>query len=146
MNKKILRIVALTAISWWIVLADRGVYADESALVTQPDFPKIIYQPEDQMVYVGSNATFTVNAENADGYQWLRNGNPLNSQTNSSLTISNANIKDVGYYSCNLFKDIEVVPTRAASLADWPIQSQDRCRRCLRRVAATAGPLQVLLF
>ena len=68
------------------------------------------------MVYAGSNATFTVTAVNTDGYQWWRNGNPINGQTNNSLTITNAGINDVGYYSCNLFKDIEVVPTRAASL------------------------------
>jgi hypothetical protein len=116
MNKKISRIIAFVAITGWVMFAGINAYADDSALVVQPDFPKIISQPEDQMVYLGSNATFTVKAVNTDGYQWLRNGNPINGQTNASLTITNAGINDVGYYSCHLFKDIEVVPTRAANL------------------------------
>jgi len=39
--------------------------ADESAAyAVQPEFPKIIIQPEDQLVPIGSNATFTVIATN----------------------------------------------------------------------------------
>jgi hypothetical protein len=116
MNKKISRIIVFAVITGTFALPVISACADDSALVVQPDFPKIIYQPEDQMVYTGSNATFTVKVENADGYQWLRNGNPINGQTNASLNIINAGVKDVGYYSCNVFKDIEVVPTRSASL------------------------------
>jgi hypothetical protein len=116
MNKKISRIIVIGAITCAVMLAGHSTYADDSALVVQPDFPKIISQPEDQMVYLGSNATFVVTAVNTDGYQWLHNGNAINGQTNTSLTITNASINDVGYYSCNVLKDIEVVPTRAASL------------------------------
>lgn len=116
MNKKTSQTIIVAALTGWAMLMGIRAYADDAALTVQPDFPRIISQPEDQMVYVGSNATFTVKAENADGYQWLRNGNQLSAQTNSSLTITNAGINDVGYYSCNIFKDIEAVPTRAASL------------------------------
>ena len=115
MNKKTLVTIAFATITGVVALAGINANPDDSTVV-QPDFPKIIYQPEDQMVYLGSNAVFTVKATNTDGYQWLRNGNPINGQTNSSLIITNASIRDVGYYSCNLFKDIEVVPTRAANL------------------------------
>jgi hypothetical protein len=73
-------------------------------------------QPEDRMVAVGSGVHFTVTAENADGYQWLRNGNPVNGGTNSTFTIKNAGINDVGLYSCTVSKNMESVPTRAASL------------------------------
>jgi hypothetical protein len=116
MNKKISQIIVFAAITGWIVLIGIGVYADDSGLVVQPEFPKIISQPEDQMVYLGSNATFTVTAENVDAYQWLRNGNLINAQTNSSLIIANAGINDVGFYSCDVYKNTEAVPTRAASL------------------------------
>jgi hypothetical protein len=68
------------------------------------------------MAGFGSNAVFTVTASNTDSYQWLRNGNLLDGQTNASLVISNCSINDVGYYSCNLYKSIEDVPTRRASL------------------------------
>jgi hypothetical protein len=104
------------AINGLVVFAGINAYANDPALVVQSDFPKIIYQPEDQMVNVGSNATFTVTAQNADGYQWLHNGNLITDQTNTSLTITNCGVNDVGYYSCNVFKNIETVPTRSASL------------------------------
>lgn len=84
--------------------------------VIQPEFPKIIWQPENQLVPMETNATFIVKATNADGYRWLRNGVVVDGQTNNSLTITNAGVNDVGYYSCEVFKGIEGVPTRAASL------------------------------
>ena len=34
----------------------------------------------------------------------------------ATRSAANASLNDVGYYSCSLIKDIEVVPTRAASL------------------------------
>jgi hypothetical protein len=116
MNKKISQVISFAAIIWSAVFAGGSVYADDSALVNQPDFPRIISQPEDQMVYVGSNVTFTVKAANTDGYQWLHNGTPLDGQTNASLVITNCSLNEVGYYSCNIFQDIQVVPTRSASL------------------------------
>jgi hypothetical protein len=84
--------------------------------VPQPQYPFIIYQPDDQFVPFGSNATFSVTAVNADGYQWLRNGNAIASGTNSTLVIQNAGIQDVSYYSCSVFKGMESIPTRLASL------------------------------
>jgi hypothetical protein len=116
-NMNNLKTLALAAITVTIALAGRSAPAvAPNAIPTQPDFPQIILQPEDQMVPFASNATFSVTALNTDAYQWLRNGNPLAGQTNTSLTISDCGLSDVGYYSCNLFKDIEVVPTRSAEL------------------------------
>ncbi|HTX22479.1 MAG TPA: immunoglobulin domain-containing protein [Candidatus Aquilonibacter sp.] len=130
-NNKILKLTALAAATGVALLAGINIYsqnlapaaaspaAPPASVVTvaiQPEFPLITSQPEDQMVPFGSNATFTVTAVNADGYQWLRNGNNLDSQTNSSLTITNCGLSDVGYYSCYVFEDTEGVPTRAASL------------------------------
>jgi len=121
MNKKTLKIIALTIFMGAVVVfTGSRAYCDNSAPVVQaavqPEFPVITLQPEDQMVYLGSNATFTVKAVNADGYQWLRNGGSMPDQTNTSLIITNAQISDVGYYLCNVYKDSETVPTRAASL------------------------------
>lgn len=125
---KILEKLTLTLIATSIMLANITAFAQNAvptssnmaasakASVAQPDFPKIILQPENQMAYFGSNAIFVVTAANTDGYQWLRNGVPLDDQTNASLVITNCSLSDVGYYSCNLYLDIEVVPTRAASL------------------------------
>lgn len=110
MKNRILSLVVLTAI------ATSVANGQTSAFLDQPEFPKILLQPEDQSVPIGTNAAFTVQAINADSYQWLHNGNPIPDGTNSSLTILNATVNDVGYYSCEVFKGFEGVPTRAASL------------------------------
>ena len=70
----------------------------------------------DQVVPIGSDVVLSVQANNADGYQWLINGVPADGQTNNSLTIVNAGIGDVGLYSCEVFNGGEMVPTRAASV------------------------------
>jgi hypothetical protein len=69
------------------------------------------------MVHTDSNATFSVSAANGPlAYQWLLNGITIPAATNSTLTINNARLQDVGLYSCNVSKDLEIVPTRAAQL------------------------------
>ncbi|MGH8024132.1 MAG: hypothetical protein ACRED1_11150 [Limisphaerales bacterium] len=84
--------------------------------IPQWQYPLILLQPDDQCVPVSSNATFTVTALNADGYQWFFNGNALTNGTNSSFVVQNAGIKNVGLYSCDVFKGQESVPTRSAML------------------------------
>jgi hypothetical protein len=119
MKKNHLKATGMAAIAGIILLATRNVSAvgpAATSAILQPDFPQIVLQPEDQMIGFGSNATFTVTALNTDGYQWLFNGNSLDGQTNNSLIITNCGLANVGYYSCNLFKVIQVVPTRSASL------------------------------
>jgi Immunoglobulin domain len=117
MNKKnILQKITIAMFCGSVASAGINAYSTDSVNIVQPEFPKIIFQPEDQLVPFGSNAVFTVKAANADGYQWLRNGNPMDNQTNNSFTITNAGVSDVGFYSCYVYKDMEGVPTRAASL------------------------------
>ena len=83
----------------------------------QAAFPQITVQPVDQTVPVGATVTVSVQAINADSYQWLINGVPADGQTNTSLTIASARISDVGYYSCNVsLTGGGTVPTRAANL------------------------------
>jgi hypothetical protein len=116
MNKKIPHFITLAAITGLLAIAGT-VYAQTTDALDQSEFPTITAQPTDQCVPLGSNATFTVIATNGPlAYQWLLNGVPIDGQTNSSLTIANAQIGDVGYYSCNVSQGLEVVPTRAASL------------------------------
>lgn len=116
MKKNTLRTIVFTAIATAISLTGIIASAQDSATIAQPEFAKIILQPEDQLVYIGSNATFSVTAENADAYQWSFNGNPVNDATNSSFSVLNAQTTDVGFYSCKVFQGAEAVPTRAASL------------------------------
>ena len=66
---------------------------------------------------MGSNAVLSVQAVNADSYQWLSNGVAIEGQTNSSLVIEQVGIEDAGSYSCNVSQNGgDAVPTRAASL------------------------------
>ncbi|MGH7942267.1 MAG: immunoglobulin domain-containing protein, partial [Limisphaerales bacterium] len=88
----------------------------QSFPVPQPQYPFIILQPNDQCLPIGSDVTFTVTALNADGYQWLRNGNAMEDATNSTLVIQNAGIQNVSYYSCDVFNGMQSIPTRSALL------------------------------
>jgi hypothetical protein len=75
-------------------------------------------KPTDQVVLTGSNIVLSVQAANADGYQWRRNGTPVEGQTNSCLVIEQVAIEDAGSYSCDVSKEGgEVVPTRSASVS-----------------------------
>ena len=102
-------------IVWFVMLATAARMAVAQQISTQsiqPEFPRIIYQPENQLVPLGSNATFIVIAQNGPlTYQWLRNGVVLDGLTNSGIIVLNAQIEDVGLYSCNISKGLEVVPT-----------------------------------
>jgi hypothetical protein len=111
MKKQIVLFVMLAAAAKLAVAQEIGTQS------IQPEFPKIIYQPENQLVPLGSNATFIVIATNGPlAYQWLRNGVVLDGLTNSGIIVLDAQIEDVGLYSCNVSRGLEVVPTRAASL------------------------------
>ena len=67
----------------------------------------------DQAVPVGSNAVLSVQANNADGYQWQCNGVAIEGQTNSTLVIENAGINNAGSYSA-MFPRLAEMPCRPA--------------------------------
>jgi|GEM_PF-1050383 hypothetical protein len=118
---KIPNIIALTAVTGLLVIAGNIAHAQTTDLlltdsVDQSVFPQITAQPVDQTVLVGANVVLSVQANNADGYQWLFNGVPLDGQTNSTLVIQSAGISDAGLYSCAVSLGTEAVPTRAASV------------------------------
>jgi hypothetical protein len=122
MKKRILYIITLAAITGGGLIADNIAQAQTTdPLMTdsidQSEFPQVTAQPVDQAVLIGSCAVVSVQADNADRYQWLHNGVPVEGQTNSALVIQNAGIDDVGLYSCAVSKGAETVPTRAASVS-----------------------------
>lgn len=122
MKKCIPCILSLAGLAGFLALASNSTQAQTTdPLLTdsidQSAFPQITAQPVDQTVPVGSIVTLSVQADNADGFQWRINGVPTDGQTNSSLTIPSAGIGDVGFYSCEVFSGSEMVPTRAASVS-----------------------------
>lgn len=106
----------LAATVWSLITVGKTLAGDLTATSLQPEFPLVTIQPQDQMVRAGSNITLNAEAENKDGYQWVKNGKLIEGATNGTLTIANAKIEDAGFYTCYAIKDTEVVPTRTASL------------------------------
>lgn len=141
MNEKIPHIIiTLAAITGFFAIAGNTAHTQttDSLLidsVDQSEFPQITTQPVDQAVLIGANVVLLVQANNADGYQWLQNGDLLDGQTNSVLIIQNAGINDVGLYSCEVYNGDQAVPTRAASLCVETTAS------ATKTVTTTAGTL-----
>jgi pectin methylesterase-like acyl-CoA thioesterase len=80
--------------------------------------PNILTNPVSQSISGGGTATFTNSATGIGSptYQWLKNGNPIAGQTNSSLTISNASANDAASYSVIVSNSAGVVTSSSASL------------------------------
>jgi len=90
-------------------------YAATNGTVVHP--PVITKEPVDRMVRLGTNVTFTVEAQPGQKkeeltYQWLFNCIQLNDEanhilgaTNSSLIIYNVTTNDVGFYSCAVHRE-----------------------------------------
>ncbi len=67
--------------------------------------PVFLTQPQSQSLFVGSNASFTVEAAHCTGYQWQMDGTNLiddghfSGVTNSTLEIASVTTNDSGSYS-----------------------------------------------
>jgi hypothetical protein len=63
--------------------------------------PVITFQPTNQMVFVGNNATFSVTAGGTTplSYQWNFNGTNIAGATNTSLTLTNVQLNQAGNYA-----------------------------------------------
>jgi hypothetical protein len=125
MKTRVPYIISLAAITGLLAITPNIIHAQttDPLLANSADqslFPQITAQPLDQAVPIGSNVVLSVQANNADACQWLRNGVPLTGQTNNVLTINKVGINDVGLYSCQVFDGGpivgQMVPTRAASV------------------------------
>lgn len=125
MKKCIPHIVSLAAIAGFLAMARNHAPAQTTDplladSIDQSLFPQITAQPLDQVVQIGSNVVLSVEANNANACQWLKNGVPLKEQTNRTLIIPNAGMDDVGLYACQVFNGGPIagamVPTRMASV------------------------------
>jgi len=65
-----------------------------------PTFPVISQQPSSQTVNFGGTATFSVGVTSAPplSFQWHVNCRDLAGETNSTLTVTNVGLDDVGHY------------------------------------------------
>jgi len=78
--------------------------------------PKIIAEPEDELVGAGTEASLVVQANYGEHYQWFRNGAAIPGATKSILSFAKIDIKDAGNYSCNISGGEKTVSTRMASV------------------------------
>lgn len=58
--------------------------------------PSITEQPQDQTVYIGTPATFSIAAQGAQSYQWQRNGFDISGATAGSYTLASTSLADDG--------------------------------------------------
>ncbi|MBI3415922.1 MAG: immunoglobulin domain-containing protein, partial [Verrucomicrobia bacterium] len=81
--------------------------------------PTIAKQPRSQVFVPGATVAFDVVANGTPplNYQWLRNGQPLRGETNSTLSVTNAKIADAGIYSVNVSNAAGSVISERATLA-----------------------------
>ena len=88
-----------------------------------PPAAVIVSQPTNRTVYVGQPATFTVTATGTPPlyYQWLFEGVPLPNQTNSAITIFNAQLTDAGNYSVIVSNAVDSVMSSNALLTVNPL-------------------------
>ncbi len=88
-------------------------------LVSSGSPPAINTQPQNQAIFVGQSATFSVNAGGTVplNYQWYFDSNTaLPNATNASLTITNAQLTDIGGYSVIVSNLFGSVPSESAGL------------------------------
>ena len=81
--------------------------------------PTVSTQPQDQTVFAGQNATFSVIASGTGplSYQWYYNDDTLlTNATNPSLTITNAQLTDIGGYSVIVSNASGLMPSDTAAL------------------------------
>jgi uncharacterized delta-60 repeat protein len=67
----------------------------------EADIPVILQPPESKTVNIGGTVDFTITAaaENPLGFQWFKDGIALAGATDATLTVSNVQPKQIGYYS-----------------------------------------------
>jgi subtilase family serine protease len=93
-----------------------------TATFAQP--PQITTQPVNQVVNPGQSATFMISAIGSGPllYQWLRNGNPINSATTTSYVFASAQPSDSGtLFSCLVNSPAGSTTSQTAKLTVRPI-------------------------
>jgi len=77
------------------------IVATLDLLSLTPVAPTIVSQPTNQAALQGSSASFGVIASGSLPltYQWRKGATPIVSGTNASLTVTNVQVSDAGYYS-----------------------------------------------
>ena len=92
-----------------------SVTSQVAVLIVQSP-PTITQHPVNLTVAAGSSATFSVAADNAIGYQWLKNGVPIPNATNTFYAIPSAQASDAAGYSVIVSNSFSTVTSFTATL------------------------------
>ena len=79
--------------------------------------PVIVAGPVGLSAVVGENVQFSVQAENAAGFQWHRNGEPIAGATGATLTLNAVQRAQSGDYSVEVSNSLASVVTAGARLS-----------------------------
>jgi formylglycine-generating enzyme required for sulfatase activity len=94
-----------------------GTVVSSNAVLNVWSAPAIASQPEDGSVTVGQSAAFSLVATGTSlRYYWMRNGQFITGQTNSSLIITNVALGDAANYACLVSNAIGQVTSSVARL------------------------------
>src|SRR5438876_2127311 len=104
--RKAVRLVLVASAVQSLTAADAG------------SLPMIVAQPQSQSVAPWTNATFTVSALSPSPmrYQWRVNSSEITGATNSTLTLTNLDFHDVGYYTVLVSNEAGAVSSTEARL------------------------------
>ena len=105
-------------------IAIDGLAAMEGRIVLNWSFeptldrlPVITLQPRNQVAVPGGTATFSVGTQGpVDGFQWFFDGSPIPGATQPDLSITNAQISNVGAYFVRVRIGTRVTDSRLADL------------------------------
>ncbi|MGC9034604.1 MAG: lamin tail domain-containing protein [Verrucomicrobiia bacterium] len=100
------------------VINAAGSILSDAATLTVLHYASIAVQPNDLFVRAGTNATFSVTATSSLplNYQWRLNGVNIPNATNSSLTITNVQLSNEGFYDVIVWDSVRQRISRVATL------------------------------
>lgn len=94
-----------------------GPVGSAIANITVLRAPTVVSNPVSRSVVLGGTATFSASIDGGLlSYQWLKDGSPLATQTNSSLTVTATNVSNGGGYSLVGSNSFGSVTTAVAQL------------------------------
>ena len=103
-----------------VVVTNEGGSATASTTLTvnAAGGATVLVEPEDQVIMVGENATFTVRVLEVDvTYQWYKGNEAIAGATNDSYTVVNAlKLLDGTKYSCKINRLGTIISSREATL------------------------------
>ena len=101
-----------------VVAGSCGTVTSEAATLTVREPVAITNQPQSQLACVSNAVILTVDAEGSEplGYQWRRNGFPIDGATSNLLVLDPITATDTGLYECVVSNECNLVTSQSATL------------------------------